>query len=184
MNPLLMVLLGWLAVGLEMGLKPVLSVRVGSLVAGPSFVVPLAAMVALCAPPQQALWACMALGVALDLTSPRDGLTIVGPYGIGMVLACQLVLALRGLVIRRNPLTLMVVSVLACLVCQVWVTAVMTARRVVDADLVWSSTHELVERGLGAVLTAGTALVLSLVLLPMAPLLGLAGGHGKGGLWR
>lgn len=180
MNALLAVLLGWVALGLENGLKQTFSLRLSeTVVSAPSFVIPVAAFIAICAPAHQALWACLALGLGMDLTALRDGPVVIGPYAVGLALGCQLVLALRGLMIRRNPLTLVVLSVLMGLVCQVWVTAVFTARRVVDHQTEWHATAELASRIGSAVLTGGSALALSLLLLPLAPLLGLAGGHAK-----
>lgn len=185
MNIWLVVLLGWAGIGLETGLKETLTLRLGSVVAQPSFVIPLAAFIALCAPPAQVLWACMALGVVLDLTAPRPtaagSLTVLGPYAIGLMLAGWFVLLVRGLVIRRNPLTLVVVSVLASLICHIWVTAIFTARRIIDsAD--WHATSELLSRVCSSLLTGGSALVLALVLLPLAPMLGLHTGHARN--WR
>jgi len=186
MNRLVVLLAGWIAMGLETGLKETLSVRVGSFTGAPSFVTPLVVFIALCASNRAALWSALALGVAMDLTAGRfmangQPITVVGPYAIGLVLACQLVLVVRGVVIRRNPLTVMAMSMLAGVVCQICVTALLVVRRVVDSGFAFSATHELVERLLSAILTGGTGLVLGLVLVPMSGFFGLsAGGGGRG----
>jgi hypothetical protein len=177
MNPLLVVLLGWLCVGLEAGLKTSLMVRMG-VAASPSFVVPLAVVIALCAPPLPTLWSCLLLGLMLDFTAPLDlaggagHVHALGPHAIGLALAGQFVLAVRGVVIRRNPISVVVLSIGAAAISEIVVTAVLTARHVYD-PIVWHPTAELMSRLLGAVLTGGTALVLSLVLLPLSPMLGL-----------
>jgi hypothetical protein len=178
MNIMLVTVLAWLALGLEMGLKATLGVQLGSVVAAPSFVLPLAVFITLCAPAAQASWACIALGLFLDLTSPLalpgDALVVIGPHAIGYFVACQLVLALRGLVIRRHPLAVVVLSIVAAGVMQIVVTAVLTLRSVlIDHAMIWSAKHEIMERLASALVTGGTALVVAIVLAPMAPLLGL-----------
>ncbi len=180
MNRLVALLCGWVAMGLETGLKETLSVRAGSFTGTPSFVVPLVAFIGLCAPNGAALWASLALGAAMDLTAGRSqangqAITIVGPYAIGMVLACQLVLVVRGVVIRRNPLTVMAMSMLSGLVCQICVTAMLVVHRVVDSSFAFNATHELFERAFSAILTGGTGLAMGLVLVPMSGLFGLPG---------
>jgi hypothetical protein len=177
MNVLLVMVLGWLALGLETGLKSTLSLRWGMVTAAPSFVLPLAVFIALCAPPVQATWACLILGLFLDLTAPQPTYTgelvVIGPYAIGLVIACQLVLALRGLVMRRNPLTVVLLSVLAGVVMQIVVTAFFTARAAVGDEIVWHTSHELLGRLVSAGITGGTAFVIAILLSPMAPLLGM-----------
>lgn len=184
MNVFLAVLLGWLAIGLETGLKQTLSVKLGSVVGAPSFVIPLVVFIALCAPHSAALWASLLLGVGVDLMAPRasgpSSVTVVGPYAIGMVLACQMVLIARGLVFRRNPLTVMALSLPAALVCHIWVCAVFTARRVFDSGFEWSAGSEVVSRALSSVLTLGTGLTLGLMMMPLAGLLGMATMRGSG----
>jgi hypothetical protein len=183
MNIVLVAVLAWLALGLETGLKGTLAVELGSVVAAPSFVLPLAVFIALCAPPVQALWACLALGLFMDLTAPQvlpgDTLVVIGPYAVGFFAAAQLVLALRGVVIRRHPLTVVMLSILAALVMQIVVTAMLTLRHVLtDHAMVWATSHELLGRLASAVVTGGTAFVMAIVLAPMAPLLGLPSGRG------
>jgi hypothetical protein len=183
MNRVVALLMGWLALGLETGLKQTLSAHAGSYVGAPSFVIPLAIFVAICAPNAQALWCALALGVAMDLTSfPHltngQSVTIVGPYAIGLVLACQLVLVVRGVVIRRNPLTLMVLSMMGAGVCHIVVCAMLVVRRILESAFSFDATHELIERLLSAFLTGGTGLVMGLVLVPMSAYFGLPGGRG------
>ena len=183
MNVVLAILLGWLALGLETGLKGTLAVHLGSYAAAPSFVLPLAVFIALCAPPQQATWACVTLGLFLDLTAPQalpgDSLVVIGPYAIGTFLACQFVLAVRGMVIRRHPLTVVMLSIVAAMIMQIAVTALLTLRGLVaDHAMVWNPSHELVERLASALVTGASALVIAILVAPMAPLLGLPSGRG------
>jgi hypothetical protein len=174
-NPMFVVILGWLCLGLETGLKQTLAVHWGT-VAAPSFVIPLAVVIALCAPAGPTLWSCLSLGLFLDLTAPQmtatEQVIILGPHAIGLALAGQFVLAVRGVVIRRNPITVVVLSMAAGAISGIVVTAFLTARHLYD-PISFSPTEALLSSLLSAVLTGGTALILSFVLLPLSPMLGL-----------
>ncbi|MEX2217504.1 MAG: hypothetical protein WD749_01985 [Phycisphaerales bacterium] len=174
MNILLVILLGWLCLGLDAGLRQSLTVNLGAS-GSPSFVIPLAVAIALCAPPVHALWACLALGLALDLTSPNLAgapVYIPGPNAVGLLLGAQFILAVRGLVMRRNPLTIVVLSVAAAAISGIAVTAIFTFRSFYDTP--GHPAQELASRLLSAGLTGGTAFVLSFLLLPLSPMLGLS----------
>jgi hypothetical protein len=178
MNIVLLLVLAWLALGLETGLKSTLAINFGSIAAAPSFVLPLAVFIALCAPAQQAAWACLALGFLMDVTAPQtlpgDSITVIGPYAIGFFLAAQLVLTLRGLVIRRHPLAVVALSILAAAVMQIVVVSLLTLRFwLTNQAMVWDLKHELVERLASAFVTGGSAFVMAIFLAPLAPLLGL-----------
>jgi hypothetical protein len=144
--------------------------------AAPSFVVPLATMIALCAPTMPALWSCLLLGLALDLTAPQSGaggnVFVLGPHAIGLLIAGQFVVAVRGLVIRRNPLTVVVLSISAAAIMEIVATAFLTARSMYD-PIVWHASEQLGGRLISAFLTGGTAFVMAFVILPIAPMLGL-----------
>ncbi len=173
MNWIVFVLASWFAMGLELGLRDAL--RVGPV--APSFVIPFAAYIALSTPARAGVWACLFLGILLDLTwgVPRQGIgpaTILGPYALGLLLAGQLVQALRGFVIRKNPLTLVFLSACASLVCHTIVTAFMTAHALFGDPIVWRASEELLQRAIGSIWTAVLALPLSLLLRPLEPLFG------------
>ena len=75
--------------------------------------------VALFAPRQTALWAALITGVMLDLGSPAlfgesQMVHVIGPHALGYVFGAYLVLLLRSIVVRRNPLTVGML-VLPCL---------------------------------------------------------------------
>lgn len=182
MNVILVAVLGWLAIGLEMGLKGTLSLQFGSATAAPSFVLPLAVFIALCAPAMQATWTCLILGAFLDLTAPQamagENITVLGPYAVGLVLACQFVLGIRGLVIRRHPLAVVMLSAIAAAIMHITVTAFFTVRAILGDPLVWNTSQELLGRLISAGLTCVTAFFIALTLAPLAPLLGLAAGRG------
>jgi hypothetical protein len=182
MNVLLVAVLGWLAIGLEMGLKGTLSMQFGAASAAPSFVIPLAVFIALCAPAMQAVWACLILGAFLDLTAPQaiagENITVLGPYAVGMAIACQFVLSIRGLVIRRHPLAVVMLSMIAAAIMHIVVVAFFTLRDICGDPVVWHTTQELLGRFISAGLTSITAFFIALALGPMAPLLGLPAGRG------
>ena len=165
--PLLVVVLGWLCLGLETGLRSTLAFPVGTLYASPSFVIPLAVYIAVCAAPRHAMWSCLGLGVMLDLLSAHatkgEPMTIIGPYALGLMLAGQFVLAVRGLVIRRNPLTVLALSIPAAAIVQIVVVAIVTARHVAGDPTVWNATAELGARLLSALMTGVSGLVMVLM---------------------
>jgi cell shape-determining protein MreD len=183
MSPVLVALLGWLALGFEAGLKHTLAIPWGKLEAAPGFVLPLAVVIALLAPGVQAMWACLLLGLMMDLTSPQPLVTgqivVLGPHALGFLVAGQFVLAVRGLVLRRNPFTVVVLSVIAGCIMEIVVTALLTVHAAIDRTQ-WGAGSELGSRLLGAVVTGGTALLVALLVLPMAPLLGYSSGPGRG----
>jgi hypothetical protein len=186
MNILLVVLLGWLAMGLEVGLKDVLSVRLGILVGAPSFVVPLAIFVALCAPPLPALWTCLILGLFLDLTLPHPTatgtLTILGPHTLGLLIAGQFVVLVRAVLIRRHPLTLAALAIIGGAMVHIIVTAVFTGRKLLGDPIIFDPTAQLLGGLLSALLTGAAALALAPILMPLAPMLGLST-QGRSGRW-
>ena len=182
--PVLVAVLGWLTLGLETGVKDDLSIWVGSVKAAPSFAVPLAVFIAICAAPTQALWTALLLGLGMDLLSPvvssaGNNLVVLGPHALGMVVAAQFVLLTRGLVIRRNPLTMVALSIPAALMMHIVVVAIFRIRQFYSPLDNWFTLDELGARFLGSLLTGGTALVMSILLLPLAPALGLPPAHGR-----
>ena len=116
MNWFVFAIITWISFGLELALTPVLDA--GSSGVHPSMVIPLMAFIALYAPRKQALWAAIVLGVLMDLLAPMpriDGgsVVIIGPYALGYLLGAHFILAIRGMLIRRNPLTLVMIAIFA-----------------------------------------------------------------------
>ncbi len=175
MNWLTFAIAAWFALGLELGLRPAL--RLGPEALAPSFMLPLAVFVCLWAPHRVALWACLACGLLVDLTwrhpiSGGGAATVLGPYALGYFLGGQLVLTLRGVLIRGNPLTMAVMSMLAAAVVHVVVVAAMTVRSLYGDPIDFSPALELLVR-LGASAYTGVAgLALSLLLIPLTPAFG------------
>jgi hypothetical protein len=180
---LLVTVLGWLVLGLEAGTRGVLSVAIGPLSAAPSFAIPLMVFICICASPSQALWSALGLGLATDLLwqypTANEPLTVAGPYALGYFVAAQFILAARGLVIRRNPLTVAAVCVPAAAIVHIVVVATMTARHLWDPAIAWAPTTQLAARMIGSLLTGLSGLVFGVLLMPLAPALGLSAGPAR-----
>lgn len=177
MNWIVFILNAWVLLGLEIGLKDAL--RIGETPVAPSFVMPLAVVVAIAAPSTSALWACLMLGMTLDLTNALEVTagttvrTVLGPYALGYVLAGQLVLTMRGLMMRKNILTVGFLSLFCSLVANIVVTAVFTVRSRYDPAVPFNASDELVWRLVSSLYTGLVGIVLGAVLLPMLGAMGL-----------
>ena len=177
MKWLMFALVTWFALGLETGLKPAL--QLGPTPIAPSFLIPVAVVVAMFAPSAVALWSCLLIGVLADLTwsIPRtdSGLaTMLGPYSLGYLLAGQLVLALRGVMVKKNPLTLGFLAGSAAVVVNVVVVAIITLHTALyDEPIKWSPTTQLLSRLSAALYTGAIATLLAPFLLAVAPYMGL-----------
>lgn len=182
MNWLVFALAAWVAIGLETGLKETLAVRPGGMTLAPSFLLPLAVFVAMSASPSAVLWACLALGLLMDLTAPvvtagGAPIVVVGPYALGFFVAGQYVLAIRGLMLRRNPLAMVFLAITGSFVVHLVVVALFTVRQLFGGTAGWQPSAELVERFGSSLYTGAAALVLSLILLPLSSAFGF---HGTG----
>lgn len=183
MNWLVFAVIAWFAIGLEAGFAGALGVQIGPARLVPSFVVPLAVYIAMSAAPTPALWCSLVLGLMLDLTTPaaesRAAQTVIGPYALGLFVTAQYVLAIRGLMIRRNPLSIVFLAVTGSALMHLVVVAIFTARRIYGGMEAWNAGHELVERLGSSLYTGATALILGF-LLQLVPL----GFHGAGSAAR
>ncbi len=185
MNRLVFALLAWVMLGLETGLKDLFTL--GRTGVSPSFVVVLAVFVAMHAPASFAVWGGLILGVALDLTASIDleqgyaPAFVLGPHALGLALGVQAVLTLRGIMMRRNPLSLVFLSVVACGAMEVVVVASHTLRWAYGDPIAWSPTGELLARLGSAIYTGAAGLVLALLLFPLASLCGFP---QQGSAWR
>lgn len=167
--------IAWLMLGLELGLTGLL--EIGTPRIAPSFVMAFAVFVATFAPPRVAQWGCLILGLLVDLTFPVEltggrQATLAGPYALGYLLACQLVLTMRGVMIRRNPLAVGALAIMAAAVAQIFVVAVYTVRQQLGDPITWHPTAEMLRRVAGSLYTGGFAVLLALVLFPLGPALG------------
>lgn len=175
MNTLVFALAAWICFGMELALPPVLDASASGV--RPSFIVPLLVFVALHAETRKTLWVAVVLGVVADLLAPvalhgGGSAVIIGPHAIGFLLAAQLTIAMRGVVIRRNPLTLVVLSVLAMFASAVGIAAVMGCRTFFDSSVVWRGARELIPGFWSSLYTALSALLMSFPLFAAAGVFG------------
>jgi len=175
MNWFVFAFISWIAFGIERALLVYFDAGSGGVL--PSMIIPLLVFVALHAPRTQTLWAAIILGVLSDLLAPMvhvDGgaSTVIGPHALGYLLVCQFVFAIRGMVIRRNPLTLIFLSIVGSLIAQIVIVAVFTIRGFGDDPIVWSAGIELVQRSLSALYTGLGAIALAIVFFALEPAFG------------
>lgn len=179
MNWVVYLLSLWIVLGLELGLKPALAL--GPTSVAPSLVVPLVVFVAMHAPAVTALWAATIAGLVLDLTFPigLEGggeVRVPGPAALGLTLAAALVLNLRAMLIKRNPLTLGAASGVGAGVLAVVVVVAMSIREATGDPIAWRATSELGTRVLAALFTGIAGVALALVLFPLAGTFGFSAG--------
>ncbi|MFZ4575429.1 MAG: hypothetical protein ACOYN0_13600 [Phycisphaerales bacterium] len=178
MNWLAYLALLWLFVGLEKGLRDALTL--GTTGIAPTFVFVLVTLVAMYATPLVATWAAFVAGLVLDLVFEhqlKDGgpaVTIIGPHALAYVLAVQLILTLRGVMFRRNPLTVGFLSGVGGATAMCLAAGILSLRTLFGTPLAnWNVGAEMI-RGLGsAAYTAAVGLFLAFPLMPVAGWIGL-----------
>jgi rod shape-determining protein MreD len=167
----------WICFGFELGLRDTL--QLGPHAIAPSFVVALLIFIALHASQRAAIWAAIILGVLIDLTGsielvPSGSTVLVGPHAIAFVLATQMVLAMRGMIVSRNPLSMGVLALFAAAIAQIVVVAFLTYHKIIADPIVWNASERLLVGLASAVYTGVLAVLLALVLIPVTPLFGFA----------
>lgn len=136
-------------------------------------------LVAMFGQPANVRWTALLMGLAVDLLSTlplanaAGDVRIIGPTAIAFVIAAQLVMSVRSVMMRRNPLTLGVLAMLAAMASAIALVAIFTMRSLMFDAMSWSVTHELLVRGGGAIYTGVIGTLLAFALLPLASLLGL-----------
>ena len=134
-------------VSLDSSLMPVISIGGFS----PSTTATLVVFVALFAPRSVALWAGLAAGLLMDLSIPAAAagdrsLVVPGPYAIGFVFGTQLVLLLRSMVFRRNPIAVgLLTTPFLIAVSLAWMAIWLIRGLDADSILPWAGGHALSE---------------------------------------
>lgn len=168
MNPLVAAFAGWIALGLEVGLRD--AFMLGERDIAPHFTLILVTFVACWARKEHALSFALILGVLMDLLSSvplttGDNATLIGPRALGYLAAAYTAYILRAWMYRRHALAVAFLSASAALVGGVLLVAVLRARAIYDPVLVSSAAAELGVQ-------AGSALYTGLVAIPLAFVLG------------
>lgn len=178
MNWLPFIAAAWLLVGIHKGAADLFGLPFGAAEFRPDLVLPLAIFAAMTLPAAPTAWVCLGLGLIMDLVNEQpalggDSLVVVGPHALGYLLAGQLVLQVRSMMIKRNPLTLAALSAVGALIAGIVFVAALTIRHAVDPHLVWSTWSELFGRFGSAAYTGLAGLVLAWPLIRLSPVLGL-----------
>ena len=144
----------------------------------PSALMVLVVFVCLCAEPVSAQWAAIISGFAVDLSGPvvwggSQTLYLVGPNLLGFAFGAQLMLALRGALLKRSALAIAVATALFAGAWSLTVVAVWSARVwVVGPPVPWgdgsalSSLWMMFRSGL---VSAGMAIPLGWLLVRSLP---------------
>ncbi|HVU62533.1 MAG TPA: hypothetical protein VHC70_01055 [Phycisphaerales bacterium] len=180
-------LIGYLLLALESPVREALHLGPpGSSGGSPSLVVPFIVFVALFASSGAALWTALLLGLATDLSTLRgqEALVIVGPYALGYLAIAGFILKIRPLVVRKNPVTIVVLSVLGDLLGAFIIVFILGLRRMFFwgswADPAGESlTTDLWHRIIGAFYTSLPALGLGLIFLLLMPWFGFNEAAGR-----
>ncbi len=177
MNRALWVLVVWMAMGLELGLREALRLR--DLPIAPSFVFCCLTLVAMFASRTTVRWTALAIGLLMDLLNsvPMQGsladMRIIGPHMISYLVGAEVIVLVRSSTIRRNPLTLGFLAGLGALAGAIVFVVVMTMRGWFLDNIEWSIWFQLWTRFLSAMYTGLLGIVLAFGLLPLAPYLGM-----------
>lgn len=190
-------IVAFVAVVLETSMRHMFALRfVGSV--APSFVAIVAVYVALFSPRETGLWAMWILGLLVDLVSPlRQGDfgagPLLGPHALGYVFAGYLLIQVRGMLFRRQVLTVAVMSVLFVIVASVVVVFLYAVHGVVYPKIVdgqslsWADHGPLGEffrRAGDGVYTGLLAVPLGALLVWSLPLWGFRLPGYRHGTWR
>ncbi|RMD65967.1 MAG: hypothetical protein D6824_01670 [Planctomycetota bacterium] len=178
MNWVFMLIVGWLALGLDLGLADALAM--GSRGVAPSFVVGVLVFVGLHASRGATLWTGLLLGLALDLTragvsasgAGLEAVATLGPAAVGCLLAAHFVLTVRAVVMKRNPVALAVMGCLASLLVGLVVAGTLTARSWYDPAVQVKPLTELSIRLGQALYTGLLTPVVVYTLTPLTPFFG------------
>jgi hypothetical protein len=183
MNPVAVAVAAYVFLGLEAALRGPLAL--GNTAATPSFMMILAVFLAVHGPARSVPWVCMLMGLLLDLIGSRpiaggEALTtIIGPNALGFFAAAHAVLALRGVMMRRNPVAFLFLCTAATMLAHLVVVFVLTGRSWVDSSLAWSPLAELLARLGGSVYTGLASLVVGPLLHMATGLFGFADGYSR-----
>ena len=91
---------------------------------------------------------------------------------LGLLLAAQLTLLTRGSVMRKHPVTLAVLSIMAAIVAHAVVVAIISLRGLYDGVEGWRPAAEIGSRMISALFTGGAALVMAFLLNLVEPMFG------------
>jgi rod shape-determining protein MreD len=109
--------------------------------------------VAMFSPRSTSLWAAFICGLMLDLGSPDllttgQSIHVIGPYALGFTLGAYLVVLLRSIMVRRNPLTIAMLLIPCLLASSVVYLAIWSLRGFyTETVLPWGGVSLGIEMG-------------------------------------
>lgn len=145
----------------------------------PSLCAVLATFIALSAPRTTALWACLILGLLLDLSTDLSvanarTLHLIGPHTLGYVFACFIVLQMRSTVFRRRALTIGTMTLLFAFSAMVVTITIYIVRSwYPEGPLYWaeiSTFNEIMRRFFSAIYSGFIGVPVGWVLARSMPL--------------
>lgn len=183
MNALAIAVMGYLLVALENALRVPLGLDASGV--APHFAIVLVAFVAMHGQGLGIYWTALVLGAAIDLSSVRasaDGLGIVGmlgPHAVGYVMAAYAVVSIRGVMMRRSPLALPFLSLVASALAALAATFLLMVRSWLDRELLFDLWGALGGEIGSAVYTAVIAFALAPLLRAAQGIMGLEDGGAR-----
>jgi hypothetical protein len=180
MNWIVFAVAVWLTLGVQWGFAAAL--KLGATDIAPYFPVVFVVWLGLWARAHHAIAAALITGALWDISQHATTVTgqavvILGPRALGCLLGVYLVLTLRGVMLRKNLLTIVMLSALAALLCQLVVTMLLTVRGVIDpAVVVQPPLAKLGVRSASAVYTGFVAAAVGPLLEAFKPLFGFTAG--------
>lgn len=159
----------WLTLGLDAGLRQALSI--GDARIAPLFSLPFVVFVALSAPALPTMWTAFLVGMIVDLTSPRGSVgwaeqVLIGPHALGYLAAAYLVLTLRGVMMRKSLVALVMMSIFAAALEMVVATTLLFVKSRYAGSFEFSPLSALLQGAGSAVYTGFSAALLGFVLIP------------------
>ncbi len=180
MNWVVFAVFAWVSLAFETGFRDALAL--GSSSVSPSLAMILVAFVALWAPTRHALPAAIVIGLLLDfgeLIRTAEGgeqVVVLGRHALGCLLAAYTVVTMRGMMFRRNAITIVVLAGLTMALTQIVAVSMLKFRSLYDVVIVSDAAAQL-GSGLGsAVYTAALAFVIGPVLNRLKWMFGFTGG--------
>ncbi|GEM_PF-1021357 len=184
MNWIVFGIAAWLVLGVQWGFAGAL--KLGSTDIVPYFPVILVVWVGLWAKASHAMAAALVVGALWDIkahvtTISGEPVVVLGPQALGCLLGVYLVLTLRGVMLRKNFLTIVMLSGVAALLCQLVATVLLTTRGAIDPAVYFGPPlGEFGGRAASSLYTGAAAALVGPALEALKPLFGFQGGSGSG----
>ena len=184
MNLLVLAVAGWIALGLQVGLRD--AFLLGNNDIAPHFTLILITFVSAWARRHHLLWFALVMGVMMDLLTSvplttGDTATVIGPHALGYALAAYTAYILRAWMYRRHALAIAFLSAAASLVAAVAAVTLLKARTIYDPLELSPASAELGIKSASALYTGAVAIPAAIMLGWVRPLFRFPS-QGRGGM--